>query len=182
MISNTKQDSKAESQTRKYLLVDINREAYGIEISRIRELRRYGGVTSIANCPPYMCGVINLRGSIVPIIDMRIRFGSEKAEYTKETEVVILELSKVDSDNKKRLAGVVVDQVNDVAKIKLEDIKPAPEVSGIFSSSYLAGLVIHGEGENDMYRLFDIDKLMNSDEMAMVEKDVTAREAQAATA
>lgn len=179
MILNKKTEAKAEALTKKYLLVMINDEAYGIELTRVRELRRYNGVTAIANSPNYVKGVINLRGAIVPIVDMRIRFGDEDPGYDKYTEVVVLELDKPDHEGKTRLAGIVVNAVNDVAKIKLEDVKPAPTVNGMFDSSYLAGLVIHGDSESDMYRLMDIDRLMNSDEMSLVAKDVQEKQKEA---
>jgi purine-binding chemotaxis protein CheW len=163
----TKLDSDAtqgEGMGQEYLVFTLGNQEYGIDILKVQEIRGYDAqsVTRIANVPSFIKGVTNLRGIIVPIVDMRIKFNLESVEYNHQTVVVILNLET-------RVVGVVVDGVSDVLMLQSSQISPAPQFGTAFSTEYLTGIGTLGER---MLILVDIEKLMTSDEMALVEKMV----------
>ncbi len=138
----------------------LGNEEYGIDIQKVQELRGYDAVTRIANAPEYIKGVVNLRGIIVPIIDMRIKFRLGAPTYDQFTVVIVLNIGG-------RVVGMVVDSVSDVITLTAEQIKPAPEMGAVLDTDYLIGL---GTLDERMLILVDIDKLMSSDEMGLIEK------------
>ncbi|BEP40730.1 chemotaxis protein CheW [Variovorax sp. 375MFSha3.1] len=138
----------------------LGEEEYGIDIQKVQELRGYDAVTRIANAPEYIKGVVNLRGIIVPIIDMRIKFKLGEPTYDQFTVVIVLNIGG-------RVVGMVVDSVSDVITLTGEQIKPAPEMGSVLDADYLIGL---GTLEERMLILVDIDRLMSSEEMGLVEK------------
>jgi purine-binding chemotaxis protein CheW len=138
----------------------LGEEEYGIDIQKVQELRGYDAVTRIANAPDYIKGVVNLRGIIVPIIDMRIKFKLGDPTYDQFTVVIVLNIGG-------RVVGMVVDSVSDVITLTAEQIKPAPEMGSVLDADYLIGL---GTLEERMLILVDIDRLMSSEEMGLVEK------------
>ncbi|HWI82098.1 chemotaxis protein CheW [Ramlibacter sp.] len=138
----------------------LGKEEYGIDIQRVQELRGYDAVTRIANAPEYIKGVVNLRGIIVPVIDMRIKFNLGTPTYDQFTVVIVLNI-------RGRVVGMVVDSVSDVITLEPGQIKPPPEMGAALDTDYLIGL---GTLEQRMLILVDIDKLMSSDEMGLVEK------------
>uniref|UniRef100_UPI000D3346A8 chemotaxis protein CheW n=1 Tax=unclassified Variovorax TaxID=663243 RepID=UPI000D3346A8 len=138
----------------------LGEEEYGIDIQKVQELRGYDAVTRIANAPDYIKGVVNLRGIIVPIIDMRIKFKLGDPTYDQFTVVIVLNIGG-------RVVGMVVDSVSDVITLTAEQIKPAPEMGSVLDADYLIGL---GTLDERMLILVDIDRLMSSDEMGLVEK------------
>lgn len=141
-----------------YLAFTLGQEEYGIDIQKVQELRGYDAVTRIANAPAHIKGVVNLRGIIVPIIDMRIKFNLGTPTYDQFTVVIILNLAS-------RVMGMVVDSVSDVITLKPEQIKPAPEMGAVLDTEYLIGL---GTLEQRMLILVDIDKLMSSTDMGLI--------------
>ncbi|MCR8956891.1 chemotaxis protein CheW [Variovorax sp. CCNWLW225] len=143
-----------------FLSFTLGQEEYGIDIQKVQELRGYDAVTRIANAPEYIKGVVNLRGIIVPIIDMRIKFQLGAPTYDQFTVVIVLNIGG-------RVVGMVVDSVSDVITLSAEQIKPAPEMGAVLDTDYLIGL---GTLDERMLILVDIDKLMSSDEMGLVEK------------
>lgn len=143
-----------------YLIFTLGNEEYGIEILKVQEIRGYDRVTHIANTPEFIAGVTNLRGVIVPIIDLRIKFQLEMAEINDNTVTIVLNL-------KDRVVGIVVDGVSDVMSLNADQIKPAPDFSTLLSSKYLLGL---GTVDERMLILVDIEKLLNSEEMDIVQK------------
>ncbi|EIJ42433.1 chemotaxis signal transduction protein [Beggiatoa alba B18LD] len=147
----------------KYLTFVLATEEYAVDILRVQEIKGWTKVTSIPNTPNYICGVINLRGLIVPIIDLRLRFGLERQEYGLMTVVVVL---KVLSSGRERTMGIVVDAVSDVYDIAESDIKPPPDFGSVISIEFVKGLATVGE---KMVILLDIDKLLNSQELAIIE-------------
>ena len=149
-----------ESQSQEYLIFTLGKEEYGIDILKVQEIRGYDHVTRIANTPKFIKGVTNLRGVIVPIIDLRIKFAQENIAYNDNTVVIVLNLAE-------RIVGIVVDGVSDVLALTPEDIRAAPEFSVTLSAEYLTGLGAHGER---MLILVDIQKLLNSEEMALVDR------------
>jgi len=160
-LSNN-QTGRVEDVGREFLVFTLGEEEYGIDILKVQEIRGYdgNGVTRIANVPPFIKGVTNLRGIIVPIVDLRIKFNLGKVEYNEQTVVIILNLDR-------RVVGIVVDGVSDVLMLGSAQIRPAPEFGATLSTEYLTGL---GTVDDRMLILVDIEKLMTSDEMALVER------------
>ncbi len=149
----------AELSGGEYLTFILGNEEYGIEILKVQEIRSYEAVTKIANTPDFIKGVINLRGSIVPIIDLRMRFNLSQVEYNEFTVVIILNLGN-------RIMGIVVDGVSDVLELKNSEISPVPELVSSIDTKYLLGL---GTADDRMLILVDIEQLMSSKEMALME-------------
>jgi purine-binding chemotaxis protein CheW len=143
-----------------FLAFKLGEEEYGIDIQKVQELRGYDAVTRIANAPEFIKGVVNLRGIIVPIIDMRIKFALGTPTYDQFTVVIVLNIGG-------RVVGMVVDSVSDVITLTAQQIKPAPEMGSSLDTDYLIGL---GTLEERMLILVDIDKLMSSDEMDLIDK------------
>jgi len=142
-----------------YLTFTLASETYGIDILRVQEIRGYDNVTRIANTPEFIKGVINLRGVIVPIVDLRLKFHVGEATYHEFTVVIILNvLGKV--------VGIVVDGVSDVVALSAEQIKPAPEFGSGLDTRYLTGL---GTINDEMLILVDIERLIASDELQIME-------------
>ncbi|MFM2036995.1 MAG: hypothetical protein RL459_2260 [Pseudomonadota bacterium] len=143
---------------REYLTFRLDREEYGIDILKVQEIRGYEPPTRIANAPSFLKGVINLRGTIVPIVDMRLKFACASANYDTSTVVIILNL-------RQRIVGVVVDSVSDVMEIPPENVRPAPDIDSVIDSAAVVGLGSFGER---MLILLDIEHLMSSPDMGLV--------------
>jgi len=142
-----------------YLTFTLAGETYGIDILKVQEIRGYDAVTRIANAPEFVKGVINLRGVIVPIIDLRIKFKVGEVSYHQFTVVIIVNvLGKV--------VGIVVDGVSDVVELSGDQIKPPPDFGGALDTRYLTGL---GTLNDEMLILVDIEKLISSDELNIME-------------
>lgn len=152
--------SQDSSTPLEFLAFTLGQEEYGIDIQKVQELRGYETVTRIANSPVFVKGVMNLRGIIVPVVDMRIRFNLGEPTYDQFTVVVILNIGT-------RVVGMVVDSVSDVTTLTREQIKPAPDMGSTFEAGHLIGL---GTLETRMLILLDIEKLMSSPDMGLVEK------------
>lgn len=142
-----------------YLTFTLGSEEYAIDILKVQEIRGYEVPTLIANAPPFIKGVINLRGIIVPIVDLRIKFNLGKVEYTPFTVVVILNIAG-------RVIGAVVDSVSDVLSLTAAQIRPAPDFSGTFDTKYILGLA---SVEQRMLIVTDIERLMTSADMALID-------------
>jgi purine-binding chemotaxis protein CheW len=145
---------------REFLAFKLGKEEYGIDILKVQEIRGYEIVTRIANAPEFIKGVVNLRGIIVPIVDMRIKFRLGEPTYDQFTVVIILNVAG-------RVMGMVVDSVSDVITLSQEQIKPAPEMGTALNTDYLIGL---GTVDERMLILADIDRLMSSAEMGLIDK------------
>ncbi|MFC6280368.1 chemotaxis protein CheW [Polaromonas aquatica] len=143
-----------------FLAFKLGQEEYGIDIQKVQELRGYDAVTRIANAPEHIKGVVNLRGIIVPIIDMRIKFNLGAPTYDQFTVVIILNIAS-------RVMGMVVDSVSDVITLTPEQVKPAPEMGSVLDTEYLIGL---GTLDERMLILVDIDKLMSGKDLGLIEK------------
>jgi purine-binding chemotaxis protein CheW len=149
----------ANAETGQYLTFLLDGEEYGVNILRVQEIKGWEMVTEIPNTPAYLRGVINLRGSIVPIIDLRLRFQMEPVEYGKTTVVIVL---KVNSSGAERTVGFVVDAVSDVCNIPAEDLRRPPEFGAAVRIEFVTGLAIVAD---KMIVLLDIDKLIDADEV-----------------
>lgn len=151
-------NAASEALAQEFLAFTLGKEEYGVQILKVQELRGYEAVTRIANTPEFVKGVINLRGTIVPIVDMRIRFQLGEPTYDQFTVVIILNVAG-------RIVGMVVDSVSDVISLKPEQVKPAPDMGSSLNGDYLIGL---GTVDERMLILIDIDRLMSSPEMGLI--------------
>ncbi|MCL5060393.1 MAG: chemotaxis protein CheW [Candidatus Thermoplasmatota archaeon] len=158
--TQTSAQAARESAGNEYLAFTLGREEYGIDILRVQEIRGYEPVTRIANAPDFIKGVVNLRGTIIPVVDMRIKFRLGSPTYDQFTVVIVLNIAG-------RVVGMVVDSVSDVMTLSPEQVRPAPEIGTVFDTDYLIGLGTIGER---MLILVDIDRLMSSSEMGLIEK------------
>ena len=149
-----------------FLTFRLGEEEYGIDILRVQEIRSYEQPTRIANAPAFIKGVVNLRGVIVPIVDLRMKLGCAAAEYNTFTVVIVLNV-------KGRVVGAVVDSVSDVLELSSDTIKPAPELSSAVDSGFITGIgaVKNGSGDDACERmliLMDIEALMASADMGLI--------------
>ena len=142
-----------------FLTFRLGAEEYGIDILRVQEIRSYEEPTRIANAPHFIKGVVNLRGVIVPVVDLRIKLGCEKVEYNGFTVVIVLNV-------RGRVVGAVVDSVSDVLELASELIKPAPEMNTSMDTSFITGIASVGER---MLILMDIEALMSSPDMGLMD-------------
>jgi len=151
-----------ETSTREFLAFKLGAEEYGIDILSVQEIRSFEKPTRMANTPDFVLGVVNLRGVIVPVLDMRVKFGLEHVEYGDLTVCIVLSIGK-------RTVGMVVDGVSDVVALGAEQMRPVPEITSSIGSEHLLAI---GSLENRMLILLDIDKLMNSPEMGLIPSSI----------
>lgn len=154
--------SQNNAQTREFLSFKLGTEEYGIDILKVQEIRGYEKPTRMANVPHFIKGVVNLRGIIVPIVDLRIKFNLPSVEYNEFTVVIILNVAG-------RVVGIVVDGVSDVIMLKAEQIKPAPAFSADMETNHLIGL---GTLDDRLLILMDIERLMSGSDMGLVDPSI----------
>jgi purine-binding chemotaxis protein CheW len=167
-----KQDASLAPGSHQVLTFVLGSETYGVDILRVQEIRGWSSVTKIPHAPPHVLGVLNLRGSIVPIVDLRMQFNLDRAEYTAVTVIIVL---SVQSSTGRRDFGVVVDGVSDVVDVNAAEVKPAPDLGSRAATEHIRGLVPVSER---MVVLLDIDRLigthMSSESMNQEEPAHTA--------
>jgi len=149
---------QARAAGRQFLTFRVSAEEYGLDILRVQEIRSYEAPTRIAHAPAFVKGVINLRGVIVPIVDLRLRLG-QPAEYNSFTVVVVLNVGH-------RVVGVVVDSVSDVLELDAQAIRPAPDISGALDSRFITGL---GQLGGRMLILLDIEGMVSSPDFGLMD-------------
>jgi purine-binding chemotaxis protein CheW len=137
----------------------LGEEEYGVDILKVQEIREHDAVTRIANAPDYIRGVVNLRGVIVPIVDLRLRFGLGAREHISSGVVIVLNIAD-------RVIGMLVDSVSDVISLGADEIRPAPRMGTGLDKDFLLGI---GIIEGRMLILLDIERLMSSDELGLIE-------------
>jgi purine-binding chemotaxis protein CheW len=150
--------------TREVLVFGLGAEEYGVDILKVQEIRGYEKVTALPQSPAYLKGIVNLRGIIVPVIDLRVKFGLPDPRYDAFTVVIILRIAQ-------RVIGIVVDGVSDVVQLTAAEIRAAPSLGSLVDSSYLAGLATQNER---MILLMDIEKFLSSGEMNLLERAAEA--------
>jgi purine-binding chemotaxis protein CheW len=155
-------------QRDQYLTFTLADEDYGVDILRVQEIRGWEPVTRIPNAPDYVKGVLNLRGAIVPVFDLRQRFGMEVQEYAKDTVVVVL---RVRGPNGMRNMGVVVDGVSDVLNTRASEIRNTPDFGAAVATEYISGLATAGD---KMIMLLDVDRLLGDEDGDVPERDHAA--------
>jgi purine-binding chemotaxis protein CheW len=145
-----------------YLTFRLGAEEYGIDILRVQEIRSYEPPTRIANAPPFLKGVVNLRGVIVPIVDLRLKLACANADYNGFTVVIVLNV-------RGRVVGAVVDSVSDVLALGKDQIKPAPELASSIDTSFITGIgAVKNADVERLLILIDIEALMSSAEMGLM--------------
>ncbi|MBL8520063.1 MAG: chemotaxis protein CheW [Betaproteobacteria bacterium] len=151
--------SEPNTSPKEFLTFSLGGEEYAIDILKVQEIRRFETVTRIANAPSFIKGVVNLRGTIVPIVDLRVKFALGEARYDDFTVVIVLNIGK-------RVIGAVVDAVSEVVTLGAHEVHAAPEFATL-DTKYLTGLATYNER---MLIVLDIERLMTSSEMALVEQ------------
>lgn len=159
VMQGSGQRGEEELASSEYLTFTLGQEEYAIDILRVQEIRGYEPPTLIANAPAFIKGVINLRGIIVPIVDLRLKFNLAQVEYTPFTVVIILNVAN-------RVVGVVVDSVSDVIRLNAAQVRPTPDFSASFDTKYIRGLATV---EGRMLIVTDIEQLMVSREMDLLD-------------
>jgi purine-binding chemotaxis protein CheW len=157
MTTAMSEQTASEAQTRQVLTFVLGTQTYGVDILRVQEIRGFSAVTKIPQAPAHVLGVLNLRGSIVPIVDLRMRLSLERAEFTPVTVIIVL---SVLAGSNRRDFGVVVDGVSDVVDVNETEMRAAPELGSRGATSYIRGLVTMQER---MVVLLDIDRLIGTD-------------------
>ncbi|MGQ0621045.1 MAG: chemotaxis protein CheW [Panacagrimonas sp.] len=149
----------AAGMPNEFLTFTLGDEEYGVDILKVQEIRGYDTVTRIPDAPDFIKGVINLRGTIVPVVDMRLKFKLGKVEYNEFTVMIILNVAR-------RVVGMVVDGVSDVMQLTAEQIRPAPEFGGSMNTRFITGL---GTLDQRMLILVDIERLMSGADMSLMD-------------
>jgi purine-binding chemotaxis protein CheW len=153
-----------EIKAGKYLTFKLAEEDYGISLLKVREIIGMMPITSVPRTPDFVKGVINLRGKVIPVTDLRLRFGMPESAYTDRTCIIVVEVEG--RDNKVQM-GTVVDAVTEVLPVKSEEIEPAPEFGATVDTRYILGMA---NMDGSVKILLDIDRVLTADEIAELEK------------
>lgn len=143
-------------EVNQFLTFTLGAEEYGIEILKVQEIKGYSAITHIPNAPPHVKGVMNLRGTVVPVVDLRAKFSMDAVEYNKFTVIIVVMVGQ-------KIAGLVVDAVSDVLNIEAKDVRPAPDFGARSDMRFISGVVSMGD---KLAVLLDIDKLLTEEEVA----------------
>ena len=163
-IETDEEKQEKDYELMQFLSFSLGKEEYGIDILRVQEIRGWEEVREIPNTPPYIKGVLNLRSSVVPIIDLRIRFGQKDVEYKPTTVIIVL---SVERNNEKHVVGAVVDAVSDVLDVNSKELRKAPDFGTTVNTRYINGMIMI---KQRMVILLNVDKLLDPDELATLEK------------
>lgn len=155
-----------EGKEGKYLTFTLANEEYGIGILQIKEIIGMMPITTVPRTPDFVKGVINLRGKVIPVIDLRLRFGIEATEYSDRTCIIVVE---IEGETGKTLIGIVVDTVSEVLNIKSNEIEETPPLGSGLNSDYIFGIA---KMEGGVKILLDIDKILRSEEIVLMESVV----------
>lgn len=151
------------NETRQYLTFKLDEEVFGVDVSQVREILDLVKITKVPQTPDFMCGVINLRGSVVPIVDMRLKFGLTKKDATVNTCIIVLE---VIMDNDVTVLGALVDSVQEVFELEPRDIEAAPRMGTRLNTQYIKGM---GRRDDNFIIILDTDKIFSAEELAVVQ-------------
>ena len=157
-------DSEVINETRSYLAFELDKEIFGVDVLQVREILEYTTITRIPQLPGYICGVINLRGSVVPVINMREKFGMEQTEFTVDTCIVVVE---IEIDNERSIIGALVDSVEEVFELEPKEIEPAPRMGTRLNTRFIKGM---GKRNERFIILLDIDKVFSTEELLALQE------------
>lgn len=152
------------NETRQYLTFKLNDEIFGVDVAQVREILDYIKITKVPQTPDFMCGVINLRGSVVPVVDMNLKFGMIKTERTVNTCIVVVEVN-IEGNN--TVLGALVDSVQEVFEIEPQNIEPAPRIGTKLKTEFINGM---GKHNDKFIIILDIDKIFSTDELTIVQE------------
>ncbi len=152
------------TETGQYLTFKLDEEVFALDISKVREVLDFTKVTKVPQTPEFMLGVINLRGSVMPVVDMRLKFGLSKTEPTVNTCIIIVE---IELDGEITMLGALVDSVQEVMELDPDQIEPPPRIGTRLNTKFIKGMGKHGEG---FLIIIDIDKVFSMDELAMAQE------------
>jgi purine-binding chemotaxis protein CheW len=166
----TQKNSQTKAQKGKYLTFALGQEEYGLEILKVREIIGYIDVTAVPQTPDYVQGVINLRGQVIPVIDLRTKFGMEIAQATEQTCIIVVEIPKNDRNIS---TGIIVDKVQEVLDIASESIEDAPEFGSNVNTDFILGM---GKIGKSVKILLDIDKVLSNVDIIGITQDADEAE------
>ena len=146
-----------------YLTFKLDNEVFAFDISKVREVLDFTSITKVPRTPPFMRWVINLRGSVVPVVDLRLKFGMSKTEKTVNTCIIIAEVTV---DNETTILGALADSVQEVMDLGPDHIEPAPKIGTHLNTAFIRGM---GKRDNTFVIILDIDKVFSTDELALVQ-------------
>ncbi|HMK48818.1 MAG TPA: chemotaxis protein CheW [Thermodesulfovibrionales bacterium] len=152
------------AETTQYLTFKLDEEVFALDISKVREVLDFTTITKVPRTPDFMRGVINLRGSVVPVVDMRLKFGMPATEKTVNTCIIIAEIAL---DGESTILGALADSVQEVMDLEPDQIEPAPRIGTRLRTEFIKGM---GKRENNFIMILDIDKVFSTDELAIVER------------
>jgi purine-binding chemotaxis protein CheW len=151
------------AEATQHLTFKLDEEIFAVDISKVREVLEFTTVTKVPQTPEFMCGVINLRGGVVPVVDLRLKFGMAEAEKTVNTCIVIVEVTL---DGESTVLGALVDSVQEVFELEANQIEPAPKIGTRLNTEFIKGM---GKRDDQFIIILDIDKVFSSDELAIVQ-------------
>ncbi|MBN1765127.1 MAG: purine-binding chemotaxis protein CheW [Sedimentisphaerales bacterium] len=169
MVKQNRQIQSAQGKEGKYLTFALGPEEYGLEILKVREIIGIMDITAVPQTPDYVKGVINLRGQVIPVVDLRAKFGMATAETTDQTCIIVVEISQGDRDIN---TGIVVDRVQEVLDITAEQIEDAPQFGIDVDTEFILGM---GKINDSVKILLDIDKVLSTGEMLQIRQAGQAR-------
>ncbi len=158
-VMQTPLTQSAATRGGKYLTFSLANEEYGLEILKVREIIGIMDITAVPQMPEYVKGVINLRGKVIPVIDLRLKFGLPPAEYTDQTCIIVVDIGS--------LTGIIVDTVQEVLDIEATQIDPPPPLGANVDTSFILGL---GKVKDEVKILLDVDKVLSSEELSEIEQ------------
>jgi purine-binding chemotaxis protein CheW len=150
-------------ETKPYLTFKLDEEIFAVDVSKVREVLELNKITKVPRTPDFMSGVINLRGSVVPVIDLRLKFKMSKTEKTIDTCIIVMEIS-LESEN--LIMGCLADSVQEVFEIEPKDIEPAPKIGTKLNSEFIKGM---GKKEDTFIMILNIDKIFSSEELEILQ-------------
>lgn len=154
------------TETRQYLTFQLGEEVFAIDVSHVREILEFSTVTKVPKTPEYMRGVINLRGSVVPVLDMRLKFGMTMTEKTVNTCIIVVEVSL---DGETTIIGALVDSVQEVFELEPDKIEPAPRIGIRLKTEFIKGM---GKRDDTFIIILDIDKVFTAEELTGIDTDI----------
>ncbi len=161
------------TRTEQYLTFKLADEVFAVEVGKVREILDYTPITKVPRTPEFMSGVINVRGSVVPVIDMRLKFGMTRTEQSVDTCIIVLEITL---DQETTILGALADSVQEVIELEPEQIEPAPHIGGRIRTEFIKGM---GKRDSSFIMILDIDKVFSFDELAAMEAPKTDQTAAA---
>ena len=151
------------TEATQHLTFKLDEEIFALDISKVREVLEFTSVTKVPQTPDFMCGVINLRGGVVPVVDLRLKFGMPEAEKTVNTCIIIVEVSL---DGETTVLGALADSVQEVLELEPDQIEPAPKIGTRLKTDFIKGM---GKRDEQFIMILDIDKVFSTDELAIVQ-------------